>query len=75
MIPFMSLSIHYIDGEFNLQSWCTRVAPCHGRHTADNLSMNLSSMIGDISLPPITDLFVNNDNASNIVLALSLIHI
>ena len=38
-------------------------------HTADNLRFKLSEMIGKLVLPETADVFVNNDNAANITLA------
>ena len=67
--PFMSLSLHYIDSEWDLQSWCLRVAPCPGRLTAVNLRLKLSDMIDRDLIPDSVDKFVINDNAHNIVLA------
>ena len=50
-VPYMSLSMHYINHDWRMQCWCLKVSPHHGRHTAVNLRYKLSEMIDDVGLP------------------------
>jgi hypothetical protein len=69
MDPYICLSLHYIEPSWNLMNWTIQVSTFHDRHTGENLTMKLQDMIGPIPRVDTTAMFIINDNAANICLA------
>ena len=71
--PFMSLTVHFIDKDWELHRWTPYVAPFPARHTGKNIAMGLDAMLEDLGLSGEQwELFAVNDNASNVKLAIRL---
>ena len=71
--PFMSLTVHFIDKDWELHRWTPYVAPFPARHTGKNISLGLDAMIDDLGLTGEQwDLFAINDNAANVKLGIRL---
>ena len=71
--PFMSLTVHFIDKDWELHRWTPFVAPFPARHTGKNISLGLDAMIDDLGLTGEQwDLFAINDNAANVKLGIRL---
>ena len=71
--PFMSLTVHFIDKDWNLHRFTPFVAPFPANHTGKNIGLGLDAMVEALGL---TDgdweLFSVNDNASNMKLGIKL---
>ena len=70
--PFISLTLHYIDGSFRLHRWTPFVRNFHGRHTGENIKAELTDMIGTFEMPEDIPIYAVNDIAANAKLAISL---
>lgn len=70
--PFISLTLHFIDGQFRLHRWTPFVRNFHGRHTGENIKAELTDMIGTFEMPEGIPIYAVNDNAANAKLAISL---
>ena len=69
----MSLTVHFIDKDWELHRWTPYVAPFPARHTGKNISLGLDAMIDDLGLTGEQwDLFAINDNAANVKLGIRL---
>ena len=69
--PFMSLTVHIIDKDWELHRWTPFVAPFPARHTGKNIALGLDAMVEDLGLSGEQwELFAVNDNASNVKLAI-----
>ena len=72
-IPFMSLTIHFIDKEWKLHRFTPYVAPFPARHTGENIALGLDAMIEELELDGSQwDLFCVNDNGANVKLGIRL---
>ena len=67
MVPFMSLTVHFVDNEWSLQSFCLATFPLCENHTGLNLSEAVSNVIAHWDLKPDQLVATTTDNASNIV--------
>ncbi|XP_057183139.1 E3 SUMO-protein ligase ZBED1-like [Triplophysa rosa] len=72
--PYMSLTIHYIDEEWALQSRCLQMAYFPDDHTAEILSAGLEDALASWGLSEDRQVCITTDNAANIVKAVSLNH-
>ena len=71
--PFMSLTCHFIDKDWELHHWTPYVSPFPARHTSKNMALGLDTMLEELELDSsLWELFVVNDNASNIKLGIKL---
>ena len=71
--PFMSLTVHFIDKDWELHRWTPYVAPFPARHTGKNISLGLDAMIDVFGLSGDRwELFAINDNAANVKLGIKL---
>lgn len=71
--PFMSLTCHFIDKDWELHRWTPFVSPFPARHTGKNIALGLDAMLDELGLDSSDwDLFVVNDNASNVKLGIKL---
>ena len=69
--PYISLTMHFISGGWNLYRFCPYEKPFPERHTGFNIQLCLDSMIEHLRLDnPTMELFFINDNASNMKLAI-----
>jgi len=66
---FMSLTIHFINSDFNLFSFFIACTPFTGRHTGVAIAVNLDTFIANLNLNEEVHRACVNDNGSNIVLA------
>ncbi|XP_016340495.1 zinc finger BED domain-containing protein 1-like [Sinocyclocheilus anshuiensis] len=70
--PYMSLTIHYIDEEWGLQSRCLQTAYFPDDHTAEILSAGLEDALASWGLSEDRQVCITTDNGANIVKAVSL---
>ncbi len=70
--PYMSLTIHYIDEEWGLQSKCLQTAYFPDDHTAEILSAGLEDALASWGLSEDHHVCITTDNGANIVKAVSL---
>ena len=71
--PCMSLTCHFIDKDWELHRWTPYVSPFPARHTGKNMALGLDAMLEELELDSsLWELFVVNDNASNIKLGIKL---
>lgn len=70
--PYMSLTIHYIDEEWCLQSRCLQTAYFPEDHTAEILSAGLEDALASWGLSEDRQVCITTDNGANIVKAVSL---
>ena len=68
---FMSLTVHYISAEWNLQSHMLETGEITTEHTAVNLSSYLQESLGCWNLHPTQVSAAVTDNTSNITAAIS----
>ena len=69
--PYMSYTVHYIDPQWSLQSWCLQILFVPQDHNADNLADVMTETLTNWSLDPVNQVFVTTDNGSNIICATS----
>ena len=65
---YLSLTVHYIDDEWTLQSHLLETHQFAQAHTGDNLASELEGMLETWKLPPIKLCAATTDNAASIVL-------
>jgi hypothetical protein len=71
--PFMSLTIHFIDKNWDLHRWTPYIAPFPASHSGKNISIGLDAMIEELGLGSGQwELFAVNDNAANAKLGVKL---
>ncbi len=70
--PYMSLTIHYIDEDWGLQSRCLQTAYFPDDHTADILSAGMEDALASWDLSEDHQVCITMDNGANIVKAVSL---
>ena len=71
--PFMSLTMHFIDKNWQLHRWTPYVAPFPARHTGSNIALGLDAMVEELGLSGQQwELFSVNDNAANVKLGIRL---
>ena len=69
----MSLTIHFIDKNWDLHRWTPYVAPFSASHTGKNISIGLDAMIEELGLAGGRwELFAVNDNVANAKLGVKL---
>lgn len=66
---FLSLTLHYIDKEFDLCSWTLDCCAFEGSHTAMAIKQELDKKIEALDLPAMCEVFAIHDNGANMVLA------
>ena len=71
--PYLSYTLHVIDEEWSLQSYCLQANFMPVSHTGENLQDALSSTIQDWNLDETRQVVITTDNASNIRLACQLL--
>lgn len=72
MEPYMSLTIHYIDPDFNLTTKCLQTAFIPQDHTGQNIADGLREAMAEWSLEEEKLVCMTTDNAANIRLAAEL---
>ena len=69
--PYMSYTVHFIDQEWNLQSWCLQTLFVPQDHDAYNLAEVMVETLDNWGLDPRNQVCLTTDNGSNIVCATS----
>ncbi len=69
MTPFMSLTVHFINKNWDLKSRCLQTAFTPESHTADNLAESLRSAFKEWGLNEKNLACITTDNGANIVAA------
>ena len=72
MEPYISLTIHYIDSDFCLNTKCLQTAFIPEDHTGQNIANGLREALAAWSLNEEKLICITSDNASNIKLAAEL---
>ncbi|XP_072560454.1 E3 SUMO-protein ligase ZBED1-like isoform X1 [Paramormyrops kingsleyae] len=70
--PYLSLTIHYIDEDWGLQSRCLQTAYFPDNNTAEILSAGLEDALASWDLSEDRQVCITTDNSANIVKAVSL---
>ena len=70
MEPYLAVTIHFIDKEWELQSYCQQTTFVPEDHTADNLVVVLQGVLESWGLPENRLACATTDNGSNIVAAM-----
>ncbi|XP_064153682.1 E3 SUMO-protein ligase ZBED1-like isoform X1 [Anguilla rostrata] len=70
--PYMSLTIHYVDKEWNLQSRCLQTAYSLDDHTAEIIAQGLVEALASWGLSEDRQVCITTDSGANIVKAVSL---
>jgi hypothetical protein len=70
---YLSLTVHYIDDEWTLQSHLLETHQFVQAHTGDNLASELEGMLEAWKLPAMKLSAATTDNAANIVLAMEIL--
>ena len=71
--PYLCLTIHYIDLEWNLQSHCLQVNYMPEDHTGENLQDALSTSLTEWGINSTSLVSITTDSGSNIKLACELL--
>ena len=69
--PYLSLTMHYIDKQWNLKSINLETTPMFEDHTEANLYEALTDILGNWDLPLEKLVCVTTDNGSNFIAAFS----
>lgn len=72
MEPYMSLTIHYIDGNFAMKSRCLQTSFFPQDHTGESIAQGLREAMASWSLQEERLVCITTDNGSNVVKAASL---
>ncbi|CAM4608395.1 unnamed protein product [Leuciscus chuanchicus] len=70
MMPYMSVTVHYVNKEWTLQSKCLQTSFMPESHTADNLEEALREAINDWKLQEKQIACITTDNGANTVAAI-----
>ncbi|XP_067226603.1 E3 SUMO-protein ligase ZBED1-like [Chanodichthys erythropterus] len=70
MMPYMSVTVHYVNKNWTLQSKCLQTCFIPESHTADNLEEALREAINDWKLQEKQIACITTDNGANIVAAI-----
>ena len=68
-IPYMTFTVHSIDNEWSLQSFCLGSFPAFEDHTGQNLSEAVTNVLANWELTIEQIVAITTDNGSNIVSA------
>ena len=66
-VPFMSVTVHFVDSEWSLWSFCLGTFPLYENHTGQNLSEAVTDILANWDLKPDQLIVTTTDNGSNIV--------
>ena len=67
--PYLSYTVHYIDNQWSLKSYCLQTMYLPEDHTANNLAEGLQETLQTWSLDVTKQVCITTDSASNIVRA------
>lgn len=70
MMPYMSLTVHYVDKEWAMKSKCLQTSFTPQAHTADNLEEALRGAIEEWKIQEKQIACITTDNGANIVAAI-----
>ncbi|XP_070835535.1 zinc finger BED domain-containing protein 4-like [Chaetodon trifascialis] len=70
--PYQSLTVHFIDEDFNLKARCLQANYFPDDHTGDNIAAGLREGLASRDLHEEKHVCITTDNASNMVLAAQL---
>ena len=72
-VPFMTVTIHFIDNEWVLRSYCLSTFPLYEDHTGQNLADAITDVLANWDLRADQIVATTTDNASNIIAAFNLL--
>ncbi|XP_039519610.1 E3 SUMO-protein ligase ZBED1-like [Pimephales promelas] len=72
MEPYMSLTVHYIDDNYEIKSRCLQTAYFPENHTGENIAQGLKEALASWGLCEDQQVSITTDNGSNIVKAVTL---
>ncbi|KAK0147407.1 Zinc finger BED domain-containing protein 1 [Merluccius polli] len=70
--PYMSLTVHFVNANFELCSQCLQTAYFPTDHTGENIGMGLRECLANWGLKEEAQTCITTDNASNMVKAMEL---
>ena len=68
-IPFMSYTIHFVDADWNLKTYCLGTLHLSEDHTGDNIASVIQELLAEWKLNPDNLVATTTDNGSNMVAA------
>ena len=68
-VPFMSFTVHFIDNDWILRSYCLDTVPSYEDHTGENIAAALQDVLENWQLSSENLVATTTDNASNYVAA------
>ena len=72
-VPYMTFTIHFIDNEWVLKSYCLCTFPLYEDHTGQNLADAVTDVLGNWDLRADQVVATTTDNAANIIAAFNLL--
>ncbi|KAL2102614.1 hypothetical protein ACEWY4_001782 [Coilia grayii] len=70
--PYMSLTVHFVNGNFELKSRCLQTAYFPTDHTGENIAMGLKDCLSSWGLKEEAQTCITTDNATNMIKAMEL---
>ena len=68
-IPYLTVTVHFIDSTWNLNSFCLNTSPMYEDHTGENIASALNDVLNNWELSAEYLVASTTDNGSNIVAA------
>ncbi|XP_065105792.2 E3 SUMO-protein ligase ZBED1-like [Paramisgurnus dabryanus] len=72
--PYISLTVHFLDQDFELKTRCLETAYFPGQHNAENIASGLSDALASWQLREDQLVCITTDNGANVVKATELNH-
>ncbi|GAA6084523.1 zinc finger BED domain-containing protein 1-like [Tachysurus ichikawai] len=70
--PYISLTVHFVDEEFELKSRCLQTSYFPAGHTGENIAMGLREALAAWDLREERQVAITTDNGTNVVKAVEL---
>ncbi|GBM95269.1 Zinc finger BED domain-containing protein 1 [Araneus ventricosus] len=74
-VPYIAITAHFIDVQWNLKSFCLSCTVFQDDHTSENIAETLADILSDWSLDVAELSCCTTDNGANIVKAISLLNV
>ena len=71
--PYLSYTVHFIDGAWSVQSFLLDTGPLLNDHTGQNIAETFQNILANWSLTPDNLVATTTDNGSNFVSALQIL--
>ena len=74
-VPYIAVTVHFIDKQWNLQTYCLSCTLFQEDHTSENIAEVLTDILSDWNLDAKKISACTTDNGSNITKAISLLNV